>query len=291
MQLTNLHRKQFLIFYFICFAITYCWLAYNDLLLLQIKPVFFLNKLDFSRNLLMLSDVQHAVLRSHLLQIIFDAVYILSPLALLISGLAQHPTQYAFAILNSFVNFIYAMMITSVSTLSIEGYVSWILLPLMFAFKPGVSFFYMLHTMRYFFLIIFSSAALWKIRAGGIFNIEQMSAILLKQHTSYLLAAPNDWFSRFLNFLISNTKISWCLYLVAALAELFFVIGFFTKKHDRLLLIIFILFLLFDLFIMRINYMSWFIFTGTLWFSRYTLPQTGPIDLKTQKSISTNSLQ
>jgi hypothetical protein len=208
---------------------------------------------------------------------------------LLISGLAQHPAQFGIAVFNSLINFIYAMMITSVSTLSIEGYVSWILLPLMFAFKSEVSFFYMLQTMRYFFLIIFSSAALWKIRAGGIFNIEQMSAILLKQHTSYLLAAPNDWFSRLLKFLISSTKVSWCLYMVATIAELFFVIGFFTKKYDRLLLIIFILFLIFDFFIMRINYMSWFIFTATLWYTKYTLPQTRLIKLETKKIISTNS--
>jgi hypothetical protein len=290
LQLTNLHRKQFLIFYFICFAGTYCWLAYHDLLLFQIKPVFFLNKLDFSRNLLMLSDIQHAIIGSHLLQMILDAVYILSPLALLISGLAQHPAQFGIAVFNSLINFIYAMMITSVSTLSIEGYVSWILLPLMFAFKSEGSFFYMLQTMRYFFLIIFSSAALWKIRAGGIFNIEQMSAILLKQHTSYLLDAPHDWFSRLLRYLIIHPKISWSLYLVAALAELFFAIGFFTKKFDRLLLVIFILFLLFDFFLMRINYMSWFIFTATLWYAKYTLPQTGLINLDSKKIISTNTL-
>ncbi|HSN59717.1 MAG TPA: hypothetical protein VLR49_02190 [Ferruginibacter sp.] len=289
MQLTKLHRKQFLIFYFICFAGTYCWLVLNGLLLHQIAPVFFINKLDFSRNLLMLTDIQHAVINSYFLQVILDVVYILSALVLLASSLAQHKSQYWLAVLHSIYNFIYAMLITSVSTLSIEGYISWILIPVIFAFRSETSFYFMLHSMRYFFLMIFASAAFWKIRAGGIFNIEQMSGILLKQHTSYIFAAPNDWFSRFLSYLVVHIKLSWSLYFVATIAELLFLVGFFTKKYDRALIIIFILFLLFDYFIMRINYMSWLIFSATLWFAKYTQPATAENRAGAVKIISSHT--
>lgn len=269
MSPTNTYRKQFILFYFICFAVTYLWLFYNGLLLQQLKPVFFLNNLDFSRNILMLTDIQHAVINNPWLQVIFDTIYIISPIALVICSILNYRAQYLIAVFNSIFNFIYAMLITSMSTLSIEGYISWILIPLVFAFRSGGTFFYMVQIMRYFFLMIFVSAALWKIRAGGIFNMEQMSAILVRQHTGYLLSDPGDWFSRFISFLAVHTRLSWCIYLGATISELFFIIGFFIKKYDRFIIAIFILFLAFNFLLMRINYISWVVFTGCIWFAQF----------------------
>lgn len=119
---------------------------------------------------------------------------------------------------------------------------------------------------------MFFSAGLWKIRAGGIFNPEEMGAILLKQHAAYLIHSPGDWFSRIINYLVINYRFSYLLYLASIIMELFFIVGFFTKKADKLLILIFLLFVLFDFFLMRINYFAWVTFVGCLWFTKYKEP-------------------
>ena len=248
------------------------WLIIHEFLLCQLQPVFFTNHLDFSRNILMLTDLQHALIKYPSLQLSFDLLYILLPIILLVSFTKNLKVQYPIAVVNAIFNFVYAMQITSMSTLSIEGYISWILVPLIFATTSERAFYYMLHLIRYFFILIFVSAALWKFRAGGIFNTEQMAGILLKQHTSYLWSNPNDWFSRCIRFFAAHPVLSWFIYLAATLTELFFIVGFFTKKYDRLLIVLFIIFLLTNFFMMRINYIFWFIFTGCLWFARYAEP-------------------
>ncbi len=263
----NRYRKQFAIFYFACFAVTYTWLFFNHLLISQLNPVFFVNKLDLSRNILMLTNLQHLLIGHPAWQVLADVLYIVAP-GLLLSGiLRDHRGQFLMALFVCGYNFAYAMMISSMSTLSIEGYIGWILIPLVFVCNTTLNYQYMLRIMRYFFILVFVSAAIWKFRAGGIFNVEQMSAILLKQHTSYLVSEPSNWFSRVIFFLSRHAFLSWSIYAVATLAELVFIIGFFTKKFDNLLIVIFIAFVLFNYFFMRINYMSWIAFTGCFWFA------------------------
>jgi len=87
-----------------------------------------------------------------------------------------------------------------------------------------------------------------------------MSAILVKQHVTNLLDQPNSWFSNFITYLITHKTLSYIIYLLATLSEFVFIVGFFTKKFDRLLIVIFITFVALDYFLMEINYFSWIAF-------------------------------
>lgn len=204
-------------------------------------------------------------------------MYLLATIILLFSALINSRFQYTAALISVIVNFLYTLLLSSLSALSIEGLVCWFLLPIIFVFKTERVFYYGLNAMRYIFLIIFFSAGLWKIRAGGIFNIEQMSAILLLQHSSYITADPGNWFSKFIIYLVNNTWLSYAIYLMATLAEIAFIIGFFTKKFDKLLIVLLTLFVVFDLFLMRINYFSWLSFLACLWYAKYDLPKADAI--------------
>lgn len=270
MVLNNSHRKNFAIFYCCCFTISFCWLFFNGWLLHQLQPVFFLNRLDLSLNILFLTGIQHAIIKSFALQLSLDILYFILPLLLLFT--VNRKKQVYLAIINSIFNLMYALILSSVSPLSIAGFVGWILLPLLFVFTSDRGFYYALNSMRYIFLLIFFSAGFWKIRAGGVFNAEQMSAILLKQHAAYLTQSPTDWFSSIVNYLVINYRFSYFIYLCSGIAELVFVVGFFTKKADKLLILIFLLFILFDFFLMRINYFAWVAFLGCLWFAKYKEP-------------------
>jgi len=247
-------------------------LFFNGLLLSQLKPVFFLNRLDLSLNLLFLTDIQHAVINSNSLRLFFDVGYYLLPLLLLIACIINNKLQYLLAIIIVLFNLVYALLLSSLSMLSVEGFVGWILVPLIFISRTSKGFYYSLHCIRYLFLLVFLSAGLWKIRGGGIFNIEEMSAILLRQHAPYITELPNDWFTRFVYWLANHNTIAYAFYCIATIAELVFVIGFFSKRFDKLLIAAFIIFVVFDFVLMRINYFAWSAFLGCLWFSKYAEP-------------------
>lgn len=244
---------------------------FNGLLLHQLKPVFFLNRLDFSLNLLFLTNIQHFIIKSYYVQLLFDILYLALPVLLVLT--INTKKQIYFAILNSFFNIVYALIVSSVSIISIEGFAGWMLLPLLFITVSDRGFYYLLNSLRYIFLLIFFSAGVWKIRTGAIFSIEQMSGILLKQHAAYIAQSPVNWFSSCINYLVIHYRLSYLLYLFSAIAELIFVIGFFTKRFDKLLIIVFLVFILLDYALMRINYFSWVAFLGCLWFSKYGEPE------------------
>jgi hypothetical protein len=179
------------------------------------------------------------VVHHSFLRILFDTLYFLLPTLLVLAILANSKFQYFIAVLNSIFNFIYALLLSLLSFYSIEGFVGWILLPLIFAFKNEMGFYYALNSVRYIFLLIFFSAGVWKIRAGGIFNLEQMSGILAMQHVTYIAGNTEDWFTKTIKYLIVHNKLSYILYLSAAMAAVSFFIDFCAKKFDKLLIIIF----------------------------------------------------
>ncbi len=272
MYLNTAHKKNFSLFYLVCFVLTQGWLVYTGQLLHQLRPVFFVNRLDFTLNLLLLTNIQQCIIQHYWLQWLLDILYLVLPVLLCLSVVKNHKTQYSLAFINLLFNIAYLLLLSSFSVLSIEGMVCWMIVPVIFMTISDRSFYYVNNLVRYFFILIFSSAALWKIRAGGIFNIEQLSGILIKQHTAYLTSAPGDWFSRFVNFLILHPVLGYCIYLASTIGELIFIIGFFTKKYDKLLCLVFLLFVLLDLFLMRINYFSWLVFLGSFWYAKYKEP-------------------
>lgn len=180
--------------------------------------------------------------------------------------------QSYIAVLTGIFNFVYTLLLSSVTPLSISGFAGWILLPWIFVSRSDTGFYFSLNSIRYLFLLFFFSAGLWKIRTGAIFNTEQMSGVLLLQHAAYLVDAPSDWFTKCVNYLVIHKQFSFLLYLSVTAAELVFVIGFFTKKYDKVLMVIFLLFVLFDFILMRINYFPWVAFLGCLWFAKYSEP-------------------
>jgi hypothetical protein len=245
----------------------YAWCTFHGLLFSMVQPVFFLNKPDVTGNLLMISNLQHLLLHSQWLRIGFDASYLLLPCLLVFACFRDSPWQKSLAIATAIFSIIYNYFFSIVSFVSTEVYVAWMLVPLIFMSRSAKGFYYSMHALRAVFLLFFFSTAVWKIRAGGVFNVEQFSGILFSQHLSSLVNAESDLFHSFISWLISNPKMSYAIYLTAFLFEFAFVIGFFTRKLDRFFIVIFCLFIMFDYLLMGINYFSWLPFLGTLYFS------------------------
>jgi hypothetical protein len=272
--LTEKHIKQFAVYYLTCFIVCYAWYFYHGLLFSSINPVFFLNRLDVSHNIIMLTNLQNFLLQSRLLRIIFDLLFLLLPVLLFYTIVKNKKGVSVFAIATGIFSVAYTSLFCSMSFVSIEVFVAAMLIPIIFFTITTKGFYYRMHCLRIIFILMFFSSALWKIRAGGIFNTEEMSAILLRQHSSYLVSNSIGWFSNLITYLVSNSSVAYNLYLFAFIAEFIFVIGFFTRRFDKYLTISFCLFALFDYLLMGINYFTWLPFLGCLYFSKYSIEKS-----------------
>lgn len=249
------------------------------------NPVFFVNRPDVTLNMVMLTDVQSSLLNNRSVRILFDAVYILLPI-ILVYRVFQNKFNRVLVLTTLFFHLVYCLILSSMSGVSAETFVAWMTVAIIFYATTSKGFYYLLQILRLFFLIIFFSAGLWKLRTGAVFNTEQMSAVLLWQHASYLAGSTETYYGKMILFLINHVYFSYALYLATFFAEISFAIGFFTRKYDRYLIVFFCLFLLFDYIIMGINYSAWLAFTGSLYFSRYRLPGVKGRKITNEDSLS-----
>lgn len=273
-----------------CFLVTFYVLAIykwlNGQFMYQLQPRFFELQFDPPVWLLMQSGVHKWLLNNQRGWILFDLVFYCMPFiwwliwrntirqqpaaALSSTGSGRFATFTALVWL--FVNWIYIQCYILYSSNSIEGHVGWLLMPLLFAAGNVKMFYFMMHALRYYFLFFFVTAALWKFRQGGIFNLEQMSGILLLQHKEFLFNAPGNWYTHLIYWIVQHSFAGWLLYAMAVLLELSFAAGFFTRAYDRWLFTGFILFLVMDILVMRIPYFELLPLSLPLLFSKYQEP-------------------
>jgi len=105
---------------------------------------------------------------------------------------------------------------------------------------------------RYYFLFAMVSAALWKIGRGSVFDPNFMTETLKAQHAQYIFDFPNSLLTGIYKWTIDSTNFARWFYITATALELFFIVGFFTKKFDKLLAALFLIFAVANFFVMGI---------------------------------------
>jgi hypothetical protein len=282
MQWSMEHRNKLMQWYAIGFTaiISYRW--WHNMLLYQMDPQFFVNRMDMTTWLLMSTGLHKAFLQHRWLLGAMDVLLLLLPVSYFRLQQKGHRWQYALGWTILLFNFVYFQIYTLYPTTSIEGYIGLMAMPLLFTCRSNQRFFFTYHFLRFLFLYFFASAGFWKLKAGGFFNLEQMSATLLNHHAAYMVTSPDAWLTKLYTWLASNKTIAWGLYAAATVFELSFLIGFFTRRFDKILLILFVIFLCMDWLIMRIPYFEMGIMLLTLWWS-HLLPE------KTANDSPTNS--
>ena len=236
----------------------YCLSVYKLLTgmwLFQLQPFEFMAKKDVTGWWFMQTGLHQWLLNNRAGTILMDTLFYSFPFVYWLFYRWKRACVALVAVGWLVVNWLYIQAYVLFPTNSIEGHIAWLFLPVLFAFGNHLErFYYVMHAIRYYFLFFFATAAIWKIRQGGLFNVEQMSAILLSQHKVFLVGWPEHWFTGLVYYLVEHKWLSFSLYLSATLLELTFITGFFYKKYDRILFGLFVLFLLFDFIVMRIPY-------------------------------------
>lgn len=271
MQLTPAYRSDIVKGYCILFYVLMLHKLWNGFTLFQLQPSFFNTRFDVFTWLIMKTGIHQWLLNNPVGWIIFDVAFYCMPLVYWFLFYKKKPRlAMGVAIVMLCINWLYIQCYTLYPTNSIESYTAWLLFPFLFMTINLQSFYFVFQALRYFFLFFFASAGIWKILQGSVLNEEQMSGILLLQHKEYLIDAHN-FYSFCIYWLIEHRIVSYCLFLFATILEISFVIGFFTRKYDRILILLFILFLLADVLCMRIPYWEVTPFLLTLQYSRHNI--------------------
>jgi hypothetical protein len=273
MPLSESIRQRIIYLYCTFFLFVLLFKYFNHGFLYQLDPAFFFNRLDFSTWLIQLTGLHQLMINNNSLCLIADIIYAVLPFIFLFTFLQKRNWSVGVAVSLFIFNFIYAIIVCMFSLNALEQLVPFILFPLIFIPLSLNSFWFLFQALRYFFLFYFASAGVWKFVQGGIFNLQQMSGILIVQHKDLLVNASGSfWQLNLYSWLIEKPMIGYMLYLISALLELLFIIGFFTKRLDKWLIIIYLLFLIMDAVIMRIHYWETLPFIITLLYSNFALP-------------------
>ena len=242
------------VYYVIIFYALFFYKLFNGLLLCQMQPILLFARGDIFSWLFMQTGLPKWLILHSQYFIAFDTAFYLAPLLFLFTVIRSRKNMPIAALVMLLVNWIYIQCYTLYPTNSVTLYIAWLIFPVVFLVRSESLFYLLLQGLRYFFLYFFFSAGIWKIVNGGVFNPLQMSGILLDQHKEILAGTTHWWMQSLIAWLIKHTTISFILYMLVTCMELLFGIGFFTRKYDHLLAIVYVLFLLADHLIMRIPY-------------------------------------
>ena len=195
--------------------------------------------------------VTHSVLWSAVLDIL---IFLLPIMASLIPG--RRIVAFLFTVLVS----IYQVTYSTYAMHHYHSLLGVLFLSVPFWFGPGQRFSFLWEAARYYFFFIFSSAAVWKLSSGALWEPGQMQAILMSQHAQTIYDYPDSTLTHFHSYLIAHAGVA-RLFLLAGFAIQFsFFGGFFTRKFDRTYLILFIAFFIMNYFLMNIVSIELFIF-------------------------------
>lgn len=192
------------------------------------------------------SGIVQIISGSTIYSILADISLLIVPLLLMLSF------QRALAIFFSIITLIYFFSFNIITGHHYHGLVGLLVISVPFWFKNEIKFRLAWEGARYYLLYIFASAALWKISRGSVFHPEQLSAILSSQQLDYLLQNSGTLKARALSYLIAHPSFSHYLLLLNTMLQLSFVVGFFTKRFDFVLVILAVAFTLFNYVVMGI---------------------------------------
>lgn len=252
--MNNVFKFKVAVGYCIIFYLLMVYKLFNGMLLFQLQPVFFFVRSDISSWIFMQTGLHQWVFNHKIGAILADAIFYSLPLLYLLTLLFRPKYALAVAVSMVLLNWMYVECYSLYPIVLIHWHTAWLIFPFVFLGNKPRTFSLLFEGLRYFFIFFFFSSGVWKIVVGGVFYTEQMSGVLLFQHTEQLANSPEYWQTRFFLWMIRHIWVSQAVYIAACLLQLSFIVGFFTKRYDRWLVAGFLVFLACDYLLMRIPY-------------------------------------
>lgn len=151
------------------------------------------------------------------------------------------PLQRIFIVVFLISYFIYFITYNSYGAHHTHGEVGILLAPVPFLFRKELTFSFLLEGLRYYILFIFSSAFLWKLFRLSFLQDDHGVWIVKNNLASYLYFHPGTFFGNCYRWMLQHPSFTNTMYIAGIIAEALFIVGFFTRRYDKYLLVLFIL--------------------------------------------------
>lgn len=115
--------------------------------------------------------------------------------------------------------------------------IGYLLAPLPFLALSPNRFDILWNLLRYWVCFLYVSAGLYKIYYGGFGDGGAMSELLWQTDADWFVFHHDGWLYRLREYMATHPSSAQWLYRVATLADLSLIIGFFTRRFDRWLLL------------------------------------------------------
>lgn len=178
-------------------------------------------------------------------------LWILELFILICSILLFIKHSYRLSILFILIHVLLSLFVQTYSTILTKISVIPVIVFIPFLFKSA-NFKWAWNFPRYYLIYLMVSAGLFKFIHGGVFHPGQMDAILWNQHSD-LLFYGSDHIALGLSNVLSGLSLNNIPYVLVALLECAFIIGLFTRKLDRFLLLALLLLCAIFYLILRIH--------------------------------------
>ena len=254
----SVQKEQLKIQQLICLFLSFVWLfrCYQSLLLFQLHQAPFISvKADNVFWFYHALQIPHFIIKHQYFALLIDLTWLI--LAFL--GIFKVQRIWMNSLLCLLV-FNYFILYNSLSTHHEHLLVGLLFFVPLLLIKDKTNFVLVFAGIRYYAIFVLFSAGLWKAYRGSLFTPNQMSEILKHQHIDYLISYPDAYFSTFINYLISNPSLANLFWYGAWFIELIFILGFFTRRWDKLLGGLFILFFIMDYLLMHLCFVEFCIF-------------------------------
>jgi hypothetical protein len=133
--------------------------------------------------------------------------------------------------------FIYFISCNTYGTLHASDKTGILLIVIPFLVRDLASFNYLWQGLRYVLLFAFSSAFLWKLLRLSWLQPNQGLLIMKKNWVQYLYHNPDTVWANVLHWLLAHPVLVNGLFVAGFLLEGVFIVGFFTRKYDKWLLV------------------------------------------------------
>ena len=242
-------------FYGGCLLLFTISLVSNTLFSQMSQPVLIFPSVDIAYWLFHGLGIPSLATHSYLVSAILDMLLFFLPI---IAIIVVHRRIYAIAY--TLLILVYQITYSTYATHHYHALVGVLFLSVPFWFEEGHRFVLLWNAARYYFFFIFSSAAIWKLLRGGLFEGHQMQRILMEQHVQYIYDYPRAIASQLAMYLIGHPALAQCLLIAGFILQFSFIGGFFTRKFDRIYLLLFLIFFAFNYVVMHIFSLELFIF-------------------------------
>lgn len=194
-------------------------------------PVFRFPYVDITYWLLHFLHIPDFIVENSAISLSFEIA-----LLLLAFSIILFPTKRYLNIIFFVFYFLFFIISNSYSLHHSHGQVGTLLVASVFLFKE-IHFVAMWNAMRYYVAFIFFAAFLWKLFRGA-FSYENHGILIIKKNlTAFFLYQPEHWITNAYAFILEHPSYVNNVFKMGILLEGIFVIAFFTKKWDRLLLV------------------------------------------------------